>query len=532
MTLYVRAVLAIGLMSLFYALAIAICASLVWIGMVLLQPLSDSRSFTSHWDSTIVMASNICFFVASMIAWSVLPRFDRFKTPGLEVIEAHHPRLFAEILAVAAATGQRVPDHVYLISEANVFVTHRGGIMGIGSRRVMGLGLPLLRTLQVNELRAVLAHEMGHFYSGDVRLGPWIYKTRSGLARTVINLAKARQTTDRWSERRSSAHWFERLLTNGLDEKSWIVHWLRQVLAATQAPFRWFLIGFMRISQAISRAQECSADAMAVRVEGWRAFVEGLKKAHAAIIVHPIYMRTEVLPLVKRGALPAVGEGFSRFLLTRKLPEFLNEVVAEELIDGAASPYDSHPPLPTRIAMATSLCGPDKPLDPRRAIELIENADRIESEQLANQADRQLEPVSWNEIGNLWISSWRDEVEQARPLLAEIDINAIPSDLRYINRLRGRLLGYPEAGTSYDEIILWWSNTASAALAVLLLDAGFSMTKRLGEPGQFTRGNATVEPFVELQQLIAGEISEEAWCARWTKLGFANRKLATAQRAR
>jgi len=36
----------------------------------------------------------------------------------------------------------------------------------------------------------------------------------------------------------------------------------------------------------------------------------------------------------------------------------------------------------------------------------------------------------------------------------------------------------------------------------------------------------TVEPFVEFQQLITGEISEDAWCTRWTKLGFANRTLA------
>jgi Zn-dependent protease with chaperone function len=91
-----------------------------------------------------------------------------------------------------------MPAHVYLVSDVNAFVTQRGGIMGIGSRRVMGIGLPLLRTLQVDELRAVLAHEMGHFYGGDTKLGPWIYKTRGALARTVVNLAKAGRSTDHW----------------------------------------------------------------------------------------------------------------------------------------------------------------------------------------------------------------------------------------------------------------------------------------------------------------------------------------------
>jgi Zn-dependent protease with chaperone function len=34
--------------------------------------------------------------------------------------------------------------------------------MGFGSRRVMGLGLPLLQALNVSQLEAVLAHEFGH----------------------------------------------------------------------------------------------------------------------------------------------------------------------------------------------------------------------------------------------------------------------------------------------------------------------------------------------------------------------------------
>jgi len=69
-----------------------------------------------------------------------------------------------------------MPAEVYLIAEANAWVIDRGGIMGCGSRRVMGLGLPLLQVLSVYQLRAVLAHEFGHFHGGDTKLGPWVYK--------------------------------------------------------------------------------------------------------------------------------------------------------------------------------------------------------------------------------------------------------------------------------------------------------------------------------------------------------------------
>ena len=55
----------------------------------------------------------------------------------------------------------------------------------------MGVGLPLLAGLSVSEFRAVLAHGFGHFYGGDTRLGPWVYKTRSAIVRTIENLVRS-----------------------------------------------------------------------------------------------------------------------------------------------------------------------------------------------------------------------------------------------------------------------------------------------------------------------------------------------------
>jgi Zn-dependent protease with chaperone function len=497
-SLAVRAGFAIVLMVLFYALAVAVAAVLVLLGLLLVRALPSVR--VGRLMVLMVGAAAACVVAAAVIVWSVLPRLDRFEPPGPEVVEADHPRLFAEIRAIAAATGQLMPAHVYLVSEVNAFVAQRGGIMGIGSRRVMGIGLPLLRALQVDELRAVLAHEMGHFYGGDTRLGPWIYKTRGGLARTVFNLARVGHSTD---------------------------HWISVVFDVVQAPFRWFLMGFMRVSQAISRAQEFSADAVAVRAEGTRAIIDGLKKTHAASIAHSVYLRTEVLPLVARGALPAVGEGFSRFLADDRFTRLLDEAVADELADGAADPYDSHPPLRERVAAAAALSGPERPPDPRRAIELVEDADRIESDDLAGQVERKLEPVAWDDTARLWIAAWREDVAQVKRVLAEVRVAAIPTDLPELYRLAARALGEHEAnGADDDGLRQWWGSTAGSALAVILVDAGFTVTTHVGQPFVFTRGDATVEPFLELRKLVGGELSAEDWRARWTELGLADQNLA------
>jgi Zn-dependent protease with chaperone function len=89
---------------------------------------------------------------------------------------------------VAKATSQARPEDVYLLADVNAFVTHRGGMMGFGSRRVMGIGLPLIKGLSPAELRSVIAHEFGHYVSGDVALGPWIHKTRAAIGRTLHHL--------------------------------------------------------------------------------------------------------------------------------------------------------------------------------------------------------------------------------------------------------------------------------------------------------------------------------------------------------
>jgi Zn-dependent protease with chaperone function len=82
----------------------------------------------------------------------------------------------------------------------------------------MGLGLPLLRVLTISQLRAVLAHEFGHYYGGDTKLGPWIYKTRSAIGRTLDSL----RGHEGWS-------------------------------SLLQLPFLWYGKMFLRITHAVSR---------------------------------------------------------------------------------------------------------------------------------------------------------------------------------------------------------------------------------------------------------------------------------------
>lgn len=495
----VRAVIALVLMVLFFAVAVAAVVGLLWLAKVLFLLLPDIRG---RGIIIVFIAAAACAVAAVVVAWSVLPRPDRFEPPGPEITRAAQPALFAEIDRVATATQEAMPAHVYLVNEVNAFVAQRGGLMGLGSRRVMGIGVPLMRILSVSELRAVLAHEMGHFYGGDTRLGPWIYKTRGSMIRTVINLGKVGQ------------------------ESAEISQVATLLFIAVRAPFLWFGQGFLRVSQAVSRAQEYSADGVAVRTEGATALVEGLKKSHAAGLAHQIYLRNEVAPLVDSGVLPPIGEGFSRFLGSARVAGLLDQVVAGELEEGSQDPYDSHPPLRDRIAAAERVAGPATAPDPRSAIELVVDPEQYESGAIRKLVDHSLKATTWDDTGRVWLERWRKQVKDNRRALVGLEVAAVARTPRAVRDLAYKVHGQDVGGADDDTLRRWAVTALAAAFAVRLVELGYAVDSAPGAPHRLRNEATVVEPWNEVGDWLRGEGRDDAFAVRWAEVGLDGRPLA------
>ena len=78
-----------------------------------------------------------------------------------------------------------MPSEVYMIGEVNAFVAEPGGCMGPGTTRVLAIGLPLFATMTVSEMRGLVAHEFAHYYRGDTRLGPLVYRVKGAIFRKM-----------------------------------------------------------------------------------------------------------------------------------------------------------------------------------------------------------------------------------------------------------------------------------------------------------------------------------------------------------
>jgi Zn-dependent protease with chaperone function len=186
----------------------------------------------------------------------------------------------------------------------------------------MGVGLPLLQELTVSQLQGVLAHEFGHYHGGDVKLGPWIHKTRAAIGRIVLMLADSGSV----------------------------------VLQIAHLPFVWYGEFFLRFTQAISRNQELAADSLAAQTVGRECFFSGLKAVHAGGVAFEMYWRGLVAPVLASGFRFPLASGFAQFRSSALLVDRLDALVDRSSNSAAgATPYDSHPPLGERLARVEAL---------------------------------------------------------------------------------------------------------------------------------------------------------------------------------
>ena len=108
---------------------------------------------------------------------------------GTALTPKQAPRLFDEVAQLGRSIGAPRLHSVLVDGDLNASVsqTPRFGPLG-PSRNVLVLGLPLLQALSTTELRAVLAHELGHVSGSHGRFGARVYRVRQTWMRLLAQL--------------------------------------------------------------------------------------------------------------------------------------------------------------------------------------------------------------------------------------------------------------------------------------------------------------------------------------------------------
>ena len=442
--------------------------------------------------------------VAATLLWSLVPRPEKFEAPGLLLEPQSHPRLFGELNTIAAALDEPLPREVYLVGQVNAFVADRGGIMGFGSRRVMGIGLPLLSSLTVSEIRAVLAHEFAHYYGGDTKMGPWLYKTQSAMIRAFRNIGSVRR--------------FGRIPA------------LQLVNLVATFILKWYFILFLRVINFVSRRQEYRADELACLVAGAEPLVQGLRKIHGASMAWGPYWNAEVAPVLNQGCKPAIADGFSRFLAAPQIAVQVTKGIQKEIAEGKTEPYDTHPPLRDRIAAMERLEAEPGEKNGELAISMLEQPELMELQflELANPklAKNSLRQVGWDEIGRaVTIPAWKAAVGEYAAMMNGITAGGLPEVIKKLPQLGSKIRDPQGMLLTPQQRTHRAGQLVGMALGLALLENGWQLE---AQPGSLflCKGTDRINAAEWMDELVGGKVSAEEWRKTCDELGIADLALA------
>lgn len=234
----------------------------------------------------------------------------REEDPGLKLEPAEEPRLRDLLHEVAGRIGTRPVDNVYLTPGTELAVMERGGMLKQlrgSSERCLILGIGVLDGLKIGPLKAILAHEYGHFSNKDTAGGGFALGVRRSLYRMAMHLAEG-----------GAAGWYN---------PAWL-----------------FVTGFhrvfLRISQGASRLQEVLADRWAAFAYGPDFFEQGLRHVIRRDVLFSAHANATVNEVVQaKSALTNLYSYQPAAVPDAKAVEAAVEIALKQ----EPSPYDSHP---------------------------------------------------------------------------------------------------------------------------------------------------------------------------------------------
>ena len=234
-------VVVVVLAAIFIALLAAV-ATLKWLALKLL----------------VIVGAPLWLIVRSL--WVRLPR-----PTGEALTRASAPELFQQLDDLRQRLGAPRVQVVLVTPDFNAGITQipRLGLFG-WYRNYLLLGLPLMKSLTVEQFRAVLAHELGHLSGGHARFGNRIYRMRLIWGRLETTIERSSQLG------------------------SFVI---RRFL-------KWYVPYFNALSFPLARANEFEADAASAALTSVRAAAQAL--TNTCLTEH--YLAQKYWPHIHAGA--------------------------------------------------------------------------------------------------------------------------------------------------------------------------------------------------------------------------------------
>lgn len=264
-TYRLHAWLAMGGLALFVALYLGLT---VWFGWTAYRLLAG----VAHGGDAFMgaLAGACSAFLAIFMSKALLFVQHRHEIDDIEVTAAEQPRLFAFINRLADEAGAPRAHRVFLSPRVNAAVFYDLTVLNLlfPSRKNLEIGLALVNTLTLGELKAVLAHEFGHFAQRSMAVGRWVYIAQQ-IAAHIIS-------------KRDALDSFLRGLSRFDLRIAWVGWLLSLIIWSIRSMMETVFRVVLLAQRALSREMEYQADLVAVSLTGSDALIHALHKLGAA----------------------------------------------------------------------------------------------------------------------------------------------------------------------------------------------------------------------------------------------------------
>ncbi len=210
-------------------------------------------------------------FIVLFFLLNFLFKSSKVDRSHLQEIQAEdEPQLFKLIQEIVSKVDTDFPKRVYLSNEVNAAVFYDSSFwsMFLPVRKNLQIGLGLVNTVTKEELKAILAHEFGHFSQRTMKVGSYVYNVNHVIFNTLYGNDAYDRMVEKWAGVSGYFSIFALIAIKIVAGIQWI---LRQLYTLVNKSYL-----------ALSREMEFHADEIAASVTGYEPLKSSLLRLSLA----------------------------------------------------------------------------------------------------------------------------------------------------------------------------------------------------------------------------------------------------------
>ncbi len=259
----IKAIASIVLFMIVYVILIAFAA-----GLTVLCALGGFFMIKNHPSFFTLMfglgLASLGFYILAFLFKFLFKKHTIDLSHLVEIKEENEPKLFEFITEIVNEVGTNFPKKIYLSADVNASVFYDSNFWSLffPVKKNLNMGLGLVNTITKQELKAILAHEFGHFSQKSMKVGSYVYYVNQIIFNMLYENDSFDQTIQKWGNSNNYFSIFLIISVKIIEAIQWILK---------------KMYGLININYlALSREMEFHADEVAANVAGIHPLQESL----------------------------------------------------------------------------------------------------------------------------------------------------------------------------------------------------------------------------------------------------------------